>query len=88
MFVLCRQVRQGIVIYVRQRKRTKVLTNERKKTMEVKIVKSETASATRYGLCHANNGKLLRGTLLRYKTRKGAEQYAQRHGYTIIGETK
>lgn len=51
--------------------------------MEVKVFHINTTAGERYGLKNAKTDQVLYGATAKYKTERGAINYAKRHGYEI-----
>ena len=52
--------------------------------MKVKVFSINTTDGIRYGLKHANTGDVCHSATAKYKTAKGAENFAKRHGWEVV----
>lgn len=52
--------------------------------MKVKVFSINTTDGMRYGLKHANDGRVLHSATARWKTARGAQGFAKRNGWEIV----
>lgn len=52
--------------------------------MKVSVFSINTTDGKRYGLRNASTGDVLHGCTAKYKTARGAENFANRRGYEVV----
>ncbi len=52
--------------------------------MKVKVFSNNTTDGTRYGLKHANTGDVCHSATAKWKTARGAQNFAKRNGWEVV----